>query len=165
MREPKEKTTQSVPPLPVEDLAHVLAHTRHLWEELRGQSIFITGGTGFFGMWLLESFACANDQLGLGARAVILTRNPESFSQKAPHLARRGDLSFLKGNVRDFDFPTEPFPYVIHAGTTPSAPVEPREMFDTIVDGTRRVIDFAAAQGARKLLFVSSGAVYGRQSA
>jgi hypothetical protein len=28
------------------DLDHVLAHTQGLWEELRGQTVFITDGTG-----------------------------------------------------------------------------------------------------------------------
>lgn len=51
------------------DLNHILAHTKTLWEELRGQRIFITGGTGVFGCWLLESFIWANDQLDLKASA------------------------------------------------------------------------------------------------
>jgi nucleoside-diphosphate-sugar epimerase len=145
------------------DLDHVLAHTPGLWEELRGQKLFITGGTGFFGCWLLESFAWANDKLGLNATATVLTRNPKAFTAKMPHLAGRADLIFVAGDVRDFSFPSGTFLFVIHAGTTSSAPVEPREMFTTIVDGTRRVLEFAAAHGTRKLLFVSSGAVYGRQ--
>lgn len=159
------QSIRPVPPLPREDLAHVLAHTRELWEELRGGTIFITGGTGFFGMWLLESFAHANDELGLHSRAVVLTRHPAAFAARAPHLAARDDLSFVAGDVRDFEFPAGQFPFVIHAGTTSSAPVEPLEMFETIVDGTRRVLEFAAARGTRKLLFTSSGAVYGRQPA
>jgi dTDP-glucose 4,6-dehydratase len=145
------------------DLDHVLAHTPGLWEELRGQRIFITGGTGFLGCWLLESFAWANDKLGLKASAAVLTRDAGAFAAKAPDLAKRPDLEFLAGDVRSFPFPEGSFSHVIHAGTTSSAPVEPGEMFATIVDGTRRVLEFAATHGTRKLLFVSSGAVYGRQ--
>jgi nucleoside-diphosphate-sugar epimerase len=149
--------------LPEDDLEHVLTHTRELWEELRGKRLFITGGTGFFGRWILETFTHANDRLSLGASAVVLTRNPQSFALKATHLIDRHDLKLLQGDVRDFHFPDGDFSHVIHAGTTSSAPVEPLEMFDTILQGTRHVLDFAATHHTRKFLFISSGAVYGKQ--
>ncbi len=149
--------------LPIDDLEHVLMHTQDLWEELRGQRLFITGGTGFFGRWILETFVHANEKLSLEASAVVLTRNPESFAAKARHLAVRDDLKLLQGDVRDFDFPDGNFSHVIHAGTTSSAPVETLEMFETILQGTRRVLDFAATHHTSKFLFISSGAVYGKQ--
>jgi dTDP-glucose 4,6-dehydratase len=57
------------------------------WEELRGQRLFVTGGTGFFGTWLLHSLAWANAQLGLGASVVVLTRDAAAFRARVPDLA------------------------------------------------------------------------------
>ena len=149
-----------------EDLEHVLDHTRDAWEELRGQRIFITGGTGFFGMWLVESFLWANQRLDLGARAVVLSRNPQVFRQKRPYLADVAALSFHQGDVRNFAFPPGTFSHVIHAATESSARLNeqsPAIMLETIVAGTERTLDFAVACGAKKLLLTSSGAVYGPQ--
>ncbi len=149
-----------------DDLDDVLVRTEGLWEELRGRRIFITGGTGFFGCWLLESFIRANDELGLKAEAVVLTRDPEAFMRKAPRLARHPVIVCHKGDVRNFQFPEGPFGYVIHAATEASEKLNtehPLLMFDTIVEGTRRVLDFTVRSGAEKFLLTSSGAVYGRQ--
>ena len=153
-------------PLPSEDLDHVLAHTRQHWEEARGKSFFITGGTGFFGMWLLESFTHINDALELGMSATVLTRDPDAFAVKAPHLTSRGDLRFIRGDIQSFDFPEGAFEYIVHAATAASAKLNaenPLLMYDTITLGTRRVLQFAEQCGVKKLLLTSSGAVYGKQ--
>lgn len=148
------------------DLDHVLEHTRPLWEDLRGGRLFLTGGTGFVGCWLLESFVWANDRLGLGGQAVVLTRDPRAFQRKVPHLAGHPAIQLHAGDVRDFVFPTGSFTHVVHAAAQSSAPptaIDPLAMLDTIVGGTRRVLEGARAWGVGRLLFVSSGAVYGRQ--
>jgi dTDP-glucose 4,6-dehydratase len=149
--------------LPKEDLEHILSNTRPLWEHLRGGRVFVTGATGFFGIWLLESFAFANRSLDLGAKLVGLSRDPDAFYEKVPHLAHEGSISFQRGDVRNFDFSQGSFTHVIHAGTTSSAPVPPSEMLDTIIRGTKHTLEFAVASGAKRFLFVSSGAVYGKQ--
>ena len=149
-----------------EDLDLVLALTGQLWEELRGQRIFLTGGTGFFGCWLVESFCHANRALDLKAEMIVLTRNPKAFEEKCPHLAADPAVTLHAGDVRTFDFPAGEFAFVVHAATEtkaePSAN-EHLEMFSTIVAGTERTLEFAASHGARKFLLTSSGAVYGRQ--
>ncbi|MGB8356506.1 MAG: NAD-dependent epimerase/dehydratase family protein [Chthoniobacteraceae bacterium] len=149
--------------LPPEDLQHILDHTRELWEEMRGQRIFVTGGTGFFGCWLLESFAYANDQFGLGAKLVVLTRDARAFNRKAPHLAGHKAVTLHEGDVRDFTFPSGNFSHVIHGAATSSSPIPPLEMLETITAGTRHVLDFASACRARKFLLISSGAIYGKR--
>jgi dTDP-glucose 4,6-dehydratase len=148
------------------DLDHVLDHTRDLWDELRGERVFITGGTGFFGCWLLESLLWAQDRLGLGVEAVVLTRDPDTFRARAPHLARHPGLTMLAGDVRSYPFPDGTFSHIIHAATDASAKLNdesPLHMLDTIVDGTRHVLDHAIACQAKRFLLTSSGAVYGKQ--
>ncbi len=153
-------------PLPHDDLEQVLEHAAGLWPQLRGQRIFITGGTGFFGLWLLESFLHANDRFDLKAEATVLTRNPEAFAAKAPHVAQHPAIRLHRGDVRDFIFPAGEFSCVIHAATDASAKLnaeDPQEMISVIVDGMRRVIEFAGHAKTKTLLFTSSGAVYGKQ--
>jgi len=159
------------------DLAHILEHTVGLWESLRGENIFVTGGTGFFGRWLLESFAHANKSLDLKAHLVVLSRDAEAFRARAPHLFVDGAIEFVAGDVRAFtvdDFRAQlperqpRFGFVIHAATEASAALnaeDPLRMFDTIVQGTRAVLEFSVATGVRRFLLTSSGAIYGKQPA
>ena len=150
-------------PLPEPDLDHVLEHTQGLWEELRGGRLFVTGGTGFFGRWMLESFLRANDELGLGAAAIVLTRDAGRFGRAAPHVAGHPAITLHTGNVTSFDFPNRECSHVLHMATEAGPSMSPVASFRTAVGGTERVLDFAARQGVRKMLLTSSGAVYGTQ--
>jgi dTDP-glucose 4,6-dehydratase len=148
------------------DREMIVQRTASSWEEMRGQEIFLTGGTGFFGCWLVESFCHANKTLNLNARMTILTRNPEGFARKCPHLAADRKIRLLPGDVRNFEFPSGEYPFVIHAATQASAAQaaeEPLEMLSTIVEGTKRTLEFASTHGTKAFLLTSSGAVYGKQ--
>lgn len=147
------------------DLDHVLAHTTIVWEALCDQQVFITGGTGFVGTWLLESFAWANDRFDLNAKAIVLTRNPEAFRAKAAYAANHPSVQLLEGTIQGFVFSKSECAFVIHAATDQisAIPEEPAGTFERELCGTRRVLEFVRKRGAKRLLFTSSGAVYGRQ--
>lgn len=149
-----------------QDLDLIAAATASLWNEVRGQRLFVTGGTGFIGCWLVESFCHINRLLSLDARITILTRHPEAFAQKCPHLVADPAVTLHAGDVRGFTFPDGEFRYVVHAATETwvrEAPLEPAELLSTMIGGAERALEFAASHGARKFLLTSSGAVYGKQ--
>jgi len=158
------------------DRALVLSHTGKLWEALQGKAVFITGGTGFFGRWLLESFAEANRRLELGARVVSLSRHPELFESQAPNLAADPSIQLVRGSIRNLDaadvsrqlgpLAPERFAFVIHAAADTSLTANrdhPLEMLDSTWQGTLRALDFAVQSQAEGFLLTSSGAVYGGQ--
>lgn len=135
-----------------------------VWDALRGARIFLTGGTGFFGRWLVESFLWANQHRALGASLTVLSRDPERFIAQAPHLAGEAALSFHRGDVRSFTAPEASFTHIIHGATEAGGMQRVNDrlhMADTIVLGTRRVLDLARTTQAR-MLMISSAAVYGR---
>jgi nucleoside-diphosphate-sugar epimerase len=148
-----------------EDLRHILSHTELLWNECRGKTLFLTGGTGFFGKWFLETISFANCEMNLGLRTIVLSRTPEKFLSQYPYFDQPL-IRFVQGDVRDSSFPKEDIHYIIHAGTSASKQFntkQPFEVFDTIVNGTRHILDLAKEKKVESLLFTSSGAVYGQQ--
>ena len=86
-------------PLPEQDLDHVLEYTHGVWEDLRGSRLFVTGGTGFFGRWMLESLLRANDDLNLGAEVTVLTRDPDRFAEAAAHVAAHSAVTLHPGEL------------------------------------------------------------------
>jgi nucleoside-diphosphate-sugar epimerase len=148
------------------DLDGILEVAGDALREFRGARLFVTGGTGFVGTWLMESLVWANRALALDMHAVVLTRNPDRFAASSPHLASDSAVSLLAGDIVDFDPPAGPFTHVVHAAAESSTQqnvTDPLRMVDTIVAGTRNVLDTSRAWGTPKVLFVSSGGVYGPQ--
>lgn len=143
----------------------VVGTTREI-ERLRGKRLLLTGGTGFIGTWLLETIASLNEQRGPGCHVFVPTRDRDAFARKAPHLASRGDITFLPGDVRTFEPPSSRCDYIIHAAASASPAAKAGhsvEVGETIVEGTRRVLDLARRWQVEGMLLLSSGAVYGTQ--
>lgn len=149
-------------PLLQEDLAHVQHHAESAWDEMRGKRIFLTGGSGFLGRWLVESLLYTNRTLHLGVSLVMLTRSAARFREVSHHLAVDPALSIIEGDVRDFALPRGGFDYLIHAAADTRLSVSNTvATLDTEIAGFQRVFSFARKSRVSRVLFVSSGAVYG----
>src|SRR5271156_2759430 len=88
---------------------------------LRGKKLFITGGTGFFGKWLLAALLHANTELDLGFELTVLSRDPNAFAARHPEVDRLSELTLLRGNVVDFTAEEWDFDFIIHAAADTTA--------------------------------------------
>ncbi len=146
--------------IPAEDLQR--CHTAlglEAWRQLAGQRVFITGGTGFVGKWLLATLLDADQALELGCQITVLSRSPDAFLNKWPAMRRR--VTWVTGDVRDFPLCEDRFDTVIHAATDVVAHASPQAVLSTCIEGTRRILDLARRSEASRFLLVSSGAIYG----
>ncbi|RFZ84814.1 NAD-dependent epimerase/dehydratase family protein [Mucilaginibacter terrenus] len=151
--------------LPEEDLQQILARTRNLWPLVAGKSILLTGGTGFFGKWITGAFIYINRELRLNAKLYILSRQPDKFLSTYPEFEDDA-ITFIKGDVTNFGFIFEKLDFIIHAATDANTAINndnPALIFDTIVEGTRHILELAKDKKVKSVLLTSSGAVYGTQ--
>ena len=153
--------------LPERDLDEITRGARDELASLRGARVLVTGATGFVGRWLLASFVHANRTLGLGAHCTALARRAHALADVDPALASEAAITLVDGDVRSWAPSSDvSFTHVIHAATSASTQLndaEPLEMFATIVDGTRHVLALCERWKSERVLFTSSGAVYGAQ--
>src|SRR5712692_9470607 len=139
-----------------QDLGHVDRMLERDWEVFRGARIFITGGTGLFGIWLVESLLYANARRNLGIRLAVLSRDPKRFlANRAPHLRHRDELRLVRGGLVDLGDVDGPFSHIVHAASesnVDNAPGWAARHLDAALEGTRRVLDMAARHHSQAVL-------------
>jgi nucleoside-diphosphate-sugar epimerase len=143
------------------DLQHILDHVD--LSSLKGKRVFITGGTGFIGKWIVESLIYANKKLKLDIQITILVRDIIKALNQSPSLSDI-NVEWLKDDVRELDIrelKASEYDYVFHLASDDGHRLttkNPIEMLDIISNGTRNVLENFKNSKA-KVFFLSSGKV------
>lgn len=132
---------------------------------LQNKKILITGGTGFFGRWLLQILCSLVRDENYQIDIYVLSRNPDRFIKEHATFPFQQFVTFIVGDVTDFKLPDIEIDYLIHMATTAAeetfAGEDQLKKLDLLYRGTRNTLENAVAKGVKKVLFTSSGVVYG----
>ena len=149
--------------LPVDDLDFIYSKAKHFWP--KNKNILLTGATGFFGKWLVESIHLLEKKTESNNKYIILSR------QKSKDLKNKisilNDKIFLIQTVdlcQSFELSYK-IDFVIHAASDVSGLKNNREKnYSLIYKMTQNLIESLANnnfnQSLEKFLYVSSGGVY-----
>src|ERR1035437_5910147 len=82
------------------DAESVLSCRTESLAPLAGSQVFISGGSGFLGTWLLELIAVLNERHTFGLRVTVFSRNARAFAIGCPHLGNHPWVRFVDGDTR-----------------------------------------------------------------
>ena len=103
------------------------------------------------------------------AEWIIVSRNPEAFFRDCPQFSNMPGVRFVVGdvlhaNVLANDKDIGAVEAIIHAAALLDPVAAEDKILAASIDGTRHVISLARSLGCTKILFTSSGAVYGQRT-
>ena len=148
------------------DLEEINENSASDLEEIVNKPLVITGASGFVGTWLTLSWVAAYKKFNGRGQLLITSRNPQSLIPLTKVVDADSPLTALSIDIRNLEIPSEfRNGNLIHAATPASAALnasDPAAMLKVIIEGQERVLAEAVRMN-NKVLFLSSGAVYGRQ--
>ncbi len=156
--------SQSFDQIAFEDFDRLAEHMHPEW--IAGKRILITGGTGFFGIWLMAYFFVVANKYNAKFEIYVVTRNPHAFKNKNPWLKNESWINWITGDVAEFSFPDVKVDFILHAATDTSeaAGKNAGVMLKSIIAGAEHILDCAKHCEVERITLVSSGGAYGSQS-
>ncbi len=124
--------------------------------------ILLTGGSGFLGKSFLSWLKQQKTEI---QEVYVLSRHPERLGRFPEFREFPFDVHYIPHDIRESLDKVVSVDYVIHAATeskTRLGESNPELMKEVIVVGTQNVLDYCLAKQVSRLLYVSSGSVYGR---
>lgn len=147
----------------IDDLRCAIAHSVNI-QRVFNSSILITGASGLIGSFLVDMLLLCNKENGSNITIYALGRNQRRLENRFLS-AKTDKLVFIEHDVCNtpkFDFKVD---FILHAASNAYPSAFNNYPVDTIMSnilGTKHLLDYGLSHSAKRLLYVSSGEVYGQ---
>jgi dTDP-glucose 4,6-dehydratase len=153
-----------------EDLDDIVGASTDAMRKLSGSSLLLTGASGFVARYLVESVIRFNEISGAAPCVLTLpSRNPELLMSRYQRQVDAKEVVVIDWtSLRAGDLAGRRWDYVVHGAAT-ADPLriaqDPEGSFRDAIGMAASIVDIAKSSAARRIVLISSGAVYGDQPA
>lgn len=131
------------------------------WEKFNGSNILVTGATGLIGSCLIDVLMSMPSQT---YNVYAAGRNKARAEMRFSKYIHRKNFHFLQYDVEKPIHSEICFQYIVHAASNASPNFfakKPVEVMKSNIQGLINLVEFGLGHSMRRLLYVSSGEVYG----
>ncbi len=146
-----------------EDLENI-ASDYLLFDGLKNSTILVTGATGLVGSYLIKSIMCYNRINSANIKIIALIRDVGKAKKVFGDMYDNEMISFVIADIMDVIDIDYKIDYIIHAASTTASKLfvtKPVETIDTIILGTKNILELARSKSVKGLVYLSSMEVYG----
>ncbi len=137
------------------------------WKELKNKTIIITGATGMLASYIVYFLLFLNEYHKMEIKIMLLARDGKKVQQRFSYYVKTGFHKIYTFNINEPWDIRDRVDYIIHTASLASPQyysTMPVEVAEPNVIGTYHLLNFARKKRVKKVLFFSSGDVYGKLS-
>lgn len=134
------------------------------FNEFRDSTILVTGATGLIGSYMIKALLTINRINHTNIRLIAQIRSHDKAKEVFGHLYGHKDISFLIGDIAGALHIDEKIDYIIHTASITSSKMfvtKPVDTFDSIILGTKNVLELGKINQVKGFVYLSSMEVYG----
>lgn len=143
-----------------EDLENIMNNPLIDWKKIDNHTIIITGATGLIGSILVKALLLRNKTKDSNIKMKLVVRNRKNAKEI---FGESADITYIESSVESCVIDGEA-DYIIHGASPTKSKYfieKPVETMDTIIIGTKNMLEIAKKKEAKSMIILSSMEMYG----